>query len=94
MHSSRASSGAFSFGRVPAPAAVVASADLPQHHHHRLREHAVLGDVPAGADHPAAPVRYGVSLLIDVDDLITNTTGTALGWLGALAAVKVRSMPA
>lgn len=49
----------------------------------------------------AALIGYGVSLLIegsqllwanrifDVDDLITNTTGTALGWLGALAAVKV-----
>jgi glycopeptide antibiotics resistance protein len=48
-----------------------------------------------------ALIGYGVSLLIegsqllwanrifDVDDLITNTTGTALGWLGALAAVKV-----
>jgi len=47
-----------------------------------------------------ALIGYGVSLLIegsqlmwanrifDVDDLITNTTGTALGWLGALAAVK------
>ncbi|MFD4642640.1 VanZ family protein [Lentzea sp. NPDC058436] len=51
----------------------------------------------------AALIGYGVSLLIegsqllwanrifDVDDLITNTTGTALGWLGALAAVKVYS---
>ncbi|GHH58591.1 VanZ family protein [Lentzea cavernae] len=50
-----------------------------------------------------ALIGYGVSLLIegsqllwanrifDVDDLITNTTGTALGWLGALAAVKVHS---
>lgn len=49
----------------------------------------------------AALIGYGVSLLIegsqllwanrifDVDDLITNTTGTALGWLGALALVKV-----
>ncbi len=49
----------------------------------------------------AALIGYGVSLLIegsqlmwanrifDVDDLIANTTGTALGWLGALAAVKV-----
>ncbi|RDI33474.1 VanZ family protein [Lentzea flaviverrucosa] len=49
----------------------------------------------------AALIGYGVSLLIegsqllwanrifDVDDLITNTTGTALGWLGALTAVKV-----
>ncbi|SEP93215.1 VanZ like family protein [Lentzea xinjiangensis] len=49
----------------------------------------------------AALTGGGVSLLIegsqllwanrifDVDDLITNTTGTALGWLGALAAVKV-----
>ncbi|MFD4674129.1 VanZ family protein [Lentzea sp. NPDC058450] len=49
----------------------------------------------------AALIGYGVSLLIegsqllwanrifDVDDLITNTTGTTLGWLGALAAVKV-----
>lgn len=49
----------------------------------------------------ATLIGYGVSLLIegsqlmwanrifDVDDLITNTTGTALGWLGALAAVKV-----
>ena len=49
----------------------------------------------------AALIGYGVSLVIeasqltwanrifDVDDLITNTTGTALGWLGALAAVKV-----
>ena len=51
----------------------------------------------------AALIGYGVSLLVegsqllwanrifDVDDLITNTTGTALGWLGALAAVKVYS---
>ncbi|MCX2950687.1 VanZ family protein [Lentzea sp. NEAU-D7] len=51
----------------------------------------------------AALIGYGVSLLIegsqllwanrifDVDDLITNTTGTALGWLGALAAVKVHA---
>lgn len=50
-----------------------------------------------------ALIGYGVSLLIegsqlmwanrifDVDDLITNTTGTALGWLGALAAVKVHT---
>lgn len=49
----------------------------------------------------AALIGYGVSLLIegsqlmwanrifDVDDLITNTAGTALGWLGALATVKV-----
>jgi glycopeptide antibiotics resistance protein len=49
----------------------------------------------------AALIGYGVSLLIegsqllwanrifDVDDLIANTTGTGLGWLGALAAVKV-----
>jgi glycopeptide antibiotics resistance protein len=49
----------------------------------------------------AALIGYGVSLLIegsqllwanrifDVDDLIANTTGTVLGWLGALAAVKV-----
>ncbi|MFC3891831.1 VanZ family protein [Lentzea rhizosphaerae] len=49
----------------------------------------------------AALIGYGVSLLIegsqllwanrifDVDDLIANTTGTALGWLSALAAVKV-----
>ncbi|GGU65593.1 VanZ family protein [Lentzea flava] len=49
----------------------------------------------------AALIGYGVSLLIegsqlmwanrifDVDDLITNTTGTALGWLGALTAVKI-----
>lgn len=49
----------------------------------------------------AALIGYGVSLLIegsqllwanrifDVDDLIANTTGTALGWLGALTAVKV-----
>ena len=49
----------------------------------------------------SALIGYGVSLVIegsqlmwanrifDVDDLITNTTGTALGWLGALAAVKV-----
>lgn len=49
----------------------------------------------------AALIGYGVSLAIegsqliwanrifDVDDLITNTAGTALGWLGALAAVKV-----
>ncbi|HUQ57349.1 VanZ family protein [Lentzea sp.] len=48
----------------------------------------------------AAVIGYGVSLLIegsqlmwanrifDVDDLITNTTGAVLGWLGALAAVK------
>lgn len=47
----------------------------------------------------AALIGYGVSLLIegsqlmwanrifDVDDLISNTTGTALGWLGALATV-------
>lgn len=51
----------------------------------------------------AALIGYGVSLLIegsqlmwanrifDVDDLITNTTGTTLGWLGALAAVKVHA---
>lgn len=51
----------------------------------------------------AALVGYGVSLLIegsqlmwanrifDVDDLITNTTGTALGWLVALTAVKVHA---
>lgn len=51
----------------------------------------------------AALIGCGVSLLIetsqllwanrifDVDDLITNTTGTALGWLGALAAVKVHA---
>jgi glycopeptide antibiotics resistance protein len=49
----------------------------------------------------AALIGYGVSLLIegsqlllanrifDVDDLITNTTGTALGWLGALTAMKI-----
>ncbi|WP_112264897.1 VanZ family protein [Lentzea terrae] len=51
----------------------------------------------------AALIGYGVSLLIegsqlmwanrifDVDDLITNTTGTALGWLVALTAVKVHA---
>lgn len=51
----------------------------------------------------AALIGYSVSLLIegsqllwanrifDVDDLIMNTTGTALGWLGALAAVKVHA---
>ena len=51
----------------------------------------------------AALIGCGVSLLIeasqllwanrifDADDLITNTTGTALGWLGALAAVKVHA---
>ncbi|SEQ74208.1 VanZ family protein [Lentzea albida] len=51
----------------------------------------------------AALIGYGVSLLIegsqllwanrifDVDDLITNTTGTALGWLCALALVKVHA---
>ncbi len=51
----------------------------------------------------AALIGYGVSLLVegsqllwanrifDVDDLVTNTTGTALGWLGALAAVKVHA---
>lgn len=51
----------------------------------------------------ASLIGYGVSLVIegsqlmwanrifDVDDLITNTTGTALGWLGALAVVKVHA---
>jgi glycopeptide antibiotics resistance protein len=48
-----------------------------------------------------ALIGYGVSLVIessqlvwanrifDVDDLVTNTTGTTLGWLGALTLVKV-----
>ncbi|MFD5830720.1 VanZ family protein [Lentzea sp. NPDC060358] len=51
----------------------------------------------------AALIGYGVSLVVegaqllwanrifDVDDLITNTTGTALGWLGALAVLAVRA---
>ncbi|MFD9699008.1 VanZ family protein [Lentzea sp. NPDC059081] len=50
-----------------------------------------------------ALIGYGVSLVVegsqllwanrifDVDDLISNTTGTALGWLGALAVVKVHA---
>ncbi|HEX7305941.1 VanZ family protein [Lentzea sp.] len=51
----------------------------------------------------AALAGYALSLLVegsqllwanrifDVDDLMTNTTGTALGWLGALAVVKVHT---